>query len=133
MNMARAPLPRSNFGTSALVERREGLPPVALEEGPEAEVSIDDETIIETPDLSIELEDDGGVVVDFDPRIAGPDTGDFYGNLAEGLDGSLQSFWSSTKLTKMDARIGKMRIGQGWNFLVLSTKNGRSLFVVQQV
>ena len=102
MNMARAPLPRSNFGTSALVERREGLPPVALEEGPEAEVSIDDETIIETPDLSIELEDDGGVVVDFDPRIAGPDTGDFYGNLAEGLDDRVSSRIASELLEQYE-------------------------------
>ena len=36
--MARNPLPRSYFGTASLVERRDSLPPVALDEGNEAEV-----------------------------------------------------------------------------------------------
>ena len=61
--MARNPLPRSNFGTASLVERRDGIPQVDLEEGPDAEVSVDDGTLLETPGLNIELEDDGSVVV----------------------------------------------------------------------
>ena len=84
--MARPPLPRSNFGTSSLVERRDAIPLVELEEGPEVEVDVADETAIEIPGVNIEPEDDGGVVVDFDPRMAGPETGDFYDNLAEMLD-----------------------------------------------
>ena len=83
--MARNPLPRSNFGTASLVERRNDIPPVDLEAGPDAEVVLDDTSIIETPDLSIELEDDGGVVVDFDPFAGRPEGGGFYDNLAEEL------------------------------------------------
>ena len=83
--MARNPLPRSNFGTASLVERRNDIPPVDLEAGPDAEVLLDDTSIIETPDLSIELEDDGGVVVDFDPFAGRPEGGGFYDNLAEEL------------------------------------------------
>ena len=67
--MARNPLPRSNFGTASLIERRNEIPPVELEEGSDAEVFLDDASIIEAPGLNIELEDDGGVVVDFDPRM----------------------------------------------------------------
>jgi len=59
---------------------------VELEEGPEVEVDVADEAAIEIPGVNIEPEDDGGVVVDFDPRMAGPETGDFYDNLAEMLD-----------------------------------------------
>ena len=84
--MARSPLPRSNFGTGALVERRNEIPPVDLDEGSEAEVVVEDEMIVEGPDVNIEFEDDGGVVVDFDPRMSAPDTGDFYANLADTLD-----------------------------------------------
>ena len=65
--MARNPLPRSNFGTASLVERRDAMPMVELDEGNEAEVVIEGDAVIEAPGLSIELEDDGGVVVDFDP------------------------------------------------------------------
>ena len=83
--MARNPLPRSNFGTASLVERRNDIPPVDLEAGPDAEVLLDDTSIIETPDLSIELEDDGGVVVDFDPFVGRPEGGGFYDNLVEEL------------------------------------------------
>jgi len=83
--MARNPLPRSNFGTASLVERRNDIPPVDLEAGPDAEVLLEDTSIIETPDLSIELEDDGGVVVDFDPFAGRPEGGGFYDNLAEEL------------------------------------------------
>jgi hypothetical protein len=83
--MARNPLPRSNFGTASLVERRNDIPPVDLEAGPDAEVLLEDTSIIETPDLSIELEDDGGVVVDFDPFAGRPEGGGFYDNLVEEL------------------------------------------------
>ena len=83
--MARNPLPRSNFGTASLVERRDEIPPVELEEGAGAEIPLEDDTVIEAPGLSIELEDDGGVVVDFEPFMSSPDTGDFYDNLADTL------------------------------------------------
>jgi hypothetical protein len=101
--MARSPLPRSNFGTSSLVERRDALPPVELEEGPEVDVDVIDETVIETPDVNIELEDDGGVVVDFDPRMAGPETDDFYDNLAELLDDRVSSSIASELMEQYEA------------------------------
>ena len=101
--MARPPLPRSNFGTSSLVERRNAIPPVELEEGPEVEVDVIDETVIAAPGLNIELEDDGGVVVDFDPRAAGPETGDFYDNLADLLDDRVSSRISSELMEQYEA------------------------------
>ena len=75
--MARNPLPRSNFGTASLVERRDAIPDVDLEEGPDAEVEVEDVAVIEAPGLNIELEDDGGVVVDFEPFMSRPDDGGF--------------------------------------------------------
>ena len=101
--MARNPLPRSNFGTASLVERRNEIPPVDLEEGGEEEVAVDDDTVIETPELSIELEDDGGVVVDFDPSMARPDTGDFYDNLSEDLGDIISSRIASDLLGEYEA------------------------------
>ena len=101
--MARPPLPRSNFGTSSLVERRNAIPPVELEEGPEVEVDVVDETVIAAPGLNIELEDDGGVVVDFDPRAAGPETEDFYDNLADLLDDRVSSRISSELIEQYEA------------------------------
>jgi len=101
--MARNPLPRSNFGTASLVERRDEIPPASLEAGPDAEVLLDDANIIETPDLSIELEDDGGVVVDFDPRMEAPDTGDFYDNLAETIEDRVSSMVSSELMEQYEA------------------------------
>ena len=101
--MARPPLPRSNFGTSSLVERRDAIPPVELEEGPEVDVDVIDETVIAAPGLNIELEDDGGVVVDFDPRAAGPETEDFYDNLADLLDDRASSRISSELLEQYEA------------------------------
>ena len=101
--MARPPLPRSNFGTSSLVERRDAIPPVELEEGPEVDVDVIDETVIAAPGLNIELEDDGGVVVDFDTRAAGPETEDFYDNLADLLDDRASSRISSELLEQYEA------------------------------
>jgi hypothetical protein len=101
--MARNPLPRSNFSTSSLVERRDQIPPVDVEEGPEVEVSVEDNTVIEAPGLSIELEDDGGVVVDFDPRSSSPDSQDFYANLAEDLSDLSSSRVSSELLSQYEA------------------------------
>ena len=69
--MARNPLPRSNFGTASLVERRDSLPPVALDEGNEAEVVIEGDAVIEAPGLSIELEDDWSGR-GFRPTVHGP-------------------------------------------------------------
>jgi len=101
--MARSPLPRSNFGTSALVERRDAIPPVDLEEGPDAEVLVEDETVIEAPGLNIELEEDGGVLVDFEPRMSAPDTGDFYANLADTLEDGVASRVSSELLEEYES------------------------------
>lgn len=101
--MARPPLPRSNFGTSSLVERRNAIPPVELEEGPEVEVDVIDETVIAAPGLNIELEDDGGVVVDFDPRAVGSETGDFYDNLADLLDDRVSGRISSELMEQYEA------------------------------
>ena len=101
--MAKNPLPRSNFGTASLVERRDAIPPVELEEGPAAEVPVKDDTLIEAPGLNIELEDDGGVVVDFDPRAPSSDTGDFYDNLAESLSDTSSSRISSDLMAQYEA------------------------------
>jgi len=101
--MARSPLPRSNFGTSALVERRNEIPTVDLEEGPDAEVLLEDETVIEAPGLNIELEEDGGVLVDFEPRMSAPDTGDFYANLADTLEDGVASRVSSELLEEYES------------------------------
>ena len=101
--MARNPLPRSNFGAASLVERRNDIPPVALEAGPDAEVLLDDDNIIETPDLSIELEDDGGVVVDFEPLVGRHGGGDFYDNLAEELDDNVATRIASDLLDQYEA------------------------------
>jgi len=101
--MAKAPLPRSNFGTASLVERRNDIPPVELEEGPDAEISVKDDTIIEAPGLNIELEEDGGVVVDFNPSMSAPSSGDFYDNLAEELSDSAASKITSELLEQYEA------------------------------
>ena len=101
--MARNPLPRSNFGTASLIERRNEIPPVELEEGPDAEVSLDDASIIETPGLNIELEDDGGVIVDFDPRMDQVSGAGFYDNLAEEVDTGLLSRIASDLLNQYEA------------------------------
>ena len=101
--MARNPLPRSNFGTASLVERRDGIPPVELDEGPGAEVSVDDETVLEAPGLNIELEDDGSVVVDFDPFVGRTSEGDFYDNLAEEVEDRVSSRISSDLLEQYEA------------------------------
>ena len=101
--MAKNPLPRSNFGTASLVERRNEIPPVDLEVEDSAEVAVEDSTVIEAPGLNIELEEDGGVVVDFDPRMDTPDTGDFYDNLAEGLDDGALSSVASELLEQYEA------------------------------
>lgn len=101
--MARNPLPRSNFGTASLVERRDSLPPVALDEGNEAEVVIEGDAVIEAPGLSIELEDDGGVVVDFDPRSMVQGSEDFYANLAEDLDDRVSNAVAANLIEQYEA------------------------------
>ena len=101
--MARNPLPRSNFGTASLIERRNEIPPVELEEGSDAEVFLDDASIIEAPGLNIELEDDGGVVVDFDPRMDQVSNAGFYDNLAEEVDTGLLSRIASDLLDQYEA------------------------------
>ena len=93
--MAPPNLPRSNFGTASLLERKNALPPVDVGEGEEAEVALAEEGIMEGPGLNIELEEDGGVVVDFDPRVEREDSGDFYENLAELLSDQEMSKISS--------------------------------------
>tara|TARA_R110000787_G_scaffold226498_1_gene334206 strand:+ start:733 stop:3159 length:2427 start_codon:yes stop_codon:yes gene_type:complete len=101
--MARNPLPRSNFGTASLVERRNEIPPVDLGVEDSAEVAVEDSTVIEAPGLNIELEDDGGVVVDFAPGKAAPEGGDFYDNLAEGIHDSSSSMVTSDLLEQYEA------------------------------
>jgi hypothetical protein len=93
--MAPPTLPRSNFGTASLIERKNAIPPVELDEDKGAEVSVEDSTVIEAPGLNIEMEEDGGVVVDFDPREVRQDNGDFYANLAEDISDSELSKISS--------------------------------------
>jgi hypothetical protein len=84
--MSEIQIPPSNFGTASLVERRNQIPPVDLEEGPSAEIELEEETTaIETPDLFIELEEDGSAVIDFEPKQETGDEGDFYRNLAEDI------------------------------------------------
>ena len=83
--MAPPSLPRSNFGTASLVERKNELPPVDVGEGAAAEVAVEEDSFLEGPDVNIELEEDCGVVVDFDPRVEREGTGDFHENLAEVL------------------------------------------------
>ncbi len=85
------------------MERRDSLPSVELEEGPAADVDIEDETLIQAPGLNIELEDDGGVVIDFDPSeaMAGP-TG-FSENLAETLSDRAASRISSDLLEQYES------------------------------
>jgi len=103
--MAYNPLPRSNFGTASLVERRNEIPPVELdvEEGPGAVVPIDGGAVIEAPGLSIEMEDDGGVVIDFEPRPEAQESGDFYANLAENLSAADLGTVSSEVLEEYEA------------------------------
>ena len=101
--MARNPLPRSNFGTASLVERRDSIPDVDLEEGPDAEVEVEDVAVIEAPGLNIELEDDGGVVGDFEPFMTRPDDGGFYENLAENLSDAAMSRVASELLSEYEA------------------------------
>ena len=101
--MARNPLPRSNFGTASLVERRNEIPPVVLGEGDGAEVALEEDAVIEAPGLSIELEDDGGVVVDFDPRSMGQEEGDFYDNLSENIDDRVANAVAANLLEQYEA------------------------------
>ena len=101
--MARNPLPRSNFGTASLVERRDGIPQVDLEEGPDAEVSVDDGTILEAPGLNIELEDDGSAIVDFDPAVGRTEEGGFYDNLVEDVEDRVASRIASDLLEQYEA------------------------------
>ena len=84
--MAPPSLPRSNFGTASLVERKDAIPLVELDEDNGAEVAVEDTSVIQEPGLNIELEEDGGVVVDFDPRAETSDSGDFFANLAEDVE-----------------------------------------------
>ena len=100
--MAPPNLPRSNFGTASLVERKNEIPPVELDEDKGAEVSIEQETVLEAPGLNIEMEEDGGVVVDFDPRAERPDNGDFSANLAEEVEDSELSRISSDLLEEYE-------------------------------
>ena len=101
--MARNPLPRSNFGTASLVERRNEIPPVVLGEGDGAEVELEEDAVIEAPGLNIELEDDGGVVVDFDPRSMGQEEGDFYDNLSENIDDRVANAVAANLLEQYEA------------------------------
>ena len=130
--MARNPLPRSNFGTASLVERRDGIPQVDLEEGPDAEVSVDDGTILEAPGLNIELEDDGSAIVDFDPAVGRTEEGGFYDNLVEDVEDRVASRIASDLLEQYEAN-KEGRIAQDWSFLGLNTRSARNLSAEQRV
>jgi len=86
--MAEQRLPRSNFGTGSLIDRRDSLPPVELDEEEGAEVSIEEDVSVEGSDVNIQMEEDGGVVVEFDPTAERGEEGDFFDNLAETLEES---------------------------------------------
>ena len=103
--MADKPLPRSNFGTASLVERRNEIPPVELdvEEGQGAVIPVEGATVIEAPGLTVEMEEDGGVVVDFDPRSTDQGSGDFYSNLAEELSDADLSRVATTVLEEFES------------------------------
>ena len=103
--MADKPLPRSNFGTASLVERRNEIPPVELdvEEGQGAVIPVEGDTVIEAPGLAVEMEEDGGVVVDFDPRSTDQGSGDFYSNLAEELSDADLSRVATTVLEEFES------------------------------
>ena len=103
--MADKPLPRSNFGTASLVERRNEIPPVELdvEEGQGAVIPVEGDTVIEAPGLTVEMEEDGGVVVDFDPRSTDQGSGDFYSNLAEELSDADLSRVATTVLEEFES------------------------------
>ena len=103
--MADKPLPRSNFGTASLIERRNQIPPVELdvEEGPGAVVPLSGDAVIEAPGLSIEMEEDGGVVVDFEPRPTAQGSGDFYDNLAEEISDADLSVVASKVLEEYES------------------------------
>ena len=103
--MADKPLPRSNFGTASLVERRNEIPPVELdvEEGQGAVIPVEGDTVIEAPGLTVEMEEDGGVVVDFDPRSMDQGSGDFYSNLAEELSDADLSRVATTVLEEFES------------------------------
>ena len=103
--MADKPLPRSNFGTASIVERRNEIPPVELdvEEGQGAVIPVEGDTVIEAPGLTVEMEEDGGVVVDFDPRSTDQGSGDFYSNLAEELSDADLSRVATTVLEEFES------------------------------
>ena len=82
--MADQRLPKSNFGTASLIDRRDSLPPVELDEGDGAEVNIEEEGGLDSSDINIQMEDDGGVVVDFNPTQERPEV-EFFDNIAESL------------------------------------------------
>jgi len=93
--MADQRLPKSNFGTASLVDRRDSIPevPLDIEEG--AEIDLQEE-MPSGEDVNIQMEEDGGVVVDFNPVSMDdrPDIG-FYDNIAESLsEGELSSISS---------------------------------------
>ena len=100
--MAETGLPRSNLGAAALIERRDAIPPVELEIEDGAEVEVQDRSLIQTPDLNIELEEDGGVVIDFDPSAVVGEEG-FYENLAETVDDRVLSAISSTLMDEYES------------------------------
>ena len=61
--MASPSLPRSIFGTASLLERKNALPLVDVGEGSDAEVTVEEPGLVDGPDINIEMEEDGSVVV----------------------------------------------------------------------
>ena len=60
--MARNPLPRSNFGTASLVERRNEIPPVVLGEGDGAEGALEAEAGSSAMDVYLDYGDSRRII-----------------------------------------------------------------------
>ena len=96
--MADSPLLPSNFGTGSLIDRRNNLPLVDVEEGDGAAIEVQEEAVVEEGPEVITMEEDGGVVIEFDPKAERLDDGDFYSNIAEVVDDNELSRISSELL-----------------------------------
>jgi hypothetical protein len=89
-------------------------------------------------DIEIELDDDGGVTVDFDPSGDDEEDGDFYRNLAEDVDdrelgslsSDLMSQYDSNKASRSD---WEDSYSKGLELLGLITKSAPCRFGVLRV
>ena len=109
--------------------------PISLVENQNPQVSEDElmaEVEIEAPgsldmsgmasDIDIEMEDDGGAMIDFDPRSADQSTG-FDDNLAEDMDDRVLGAVASELMSDFDANKASRQewedaYANGWNYWV---------------